>query len=229
MAVELWTCSAPSEASLLGLVAQDYHDGNNSKTQLLDRDRECCAGNSSSGHANSVQLISISSSLRPLFSTRPPRQKGRLTRGASIGQDSSPNSSFAYKEADNAMPWGPWSSRDDKEDKKPVRWTDTLNATDWSHYTDPRNVVPVVLLTATCLGSYTFYRSYLRRIPQATLVRPGFWRKRSLFGQVTSVGDGDNFRLFHTPGGRLAGWGWMPGRKVPEKRKELKDKTVCGN
>ena len=124
------------------------------------------------------------------------------------------------------MPWWPWSSRDDEERKKPVRWADTLNATDWSHYTDPRNIVPVILLTATVFGSYTFYRSYLRRIPQATLIQPDFWRKRSLFGQVTSVGDGDNFRLFHTPGGRLAGWGWMPGRKVPVERKELRDKTV---
>lgn len=40
------------------------------------------------------------------------------------------------------------------------------------------------------------------------------------------MGDGDNFRLFHTPGGRLTGWEWMPGRKVPTKREELKDRTV---
>lgn len=126
----------------------------------------------------------------------------------------------------NEMPWWSWSTNDDKDKRKPVKWTDSLNATDWSHYTDPRNVIPVVLLTATVLGSYTFYRSYLRRIPQANLIQPAFWRKRSLFGEVTSVGDGDNFRLFHTPGGRLGGWGWVPGRRVPEERKELKDKTV---
>ncbi|KAL8748249.1 MAG: hypothetical protein Q9184_007469, partial [Pyrenodesmia sp. 2 TL-2023] len=52
------------------------------------------------------------------------------------------------------------------------------------------------------------------------------WRKRSLFGYVTSVGDADNFRIFHTPGGRLAGWGWLPWRRVPDKVKELKDNTV---
>lgn len=40
-----------------------------------------------------------------------------------------------------------------------------------------------------------------------------------MFGQATSVGDGDNFRLYHTPGGRLLGWGWMPGRKVPQRPK----------
>lgn len=128
------------------------------------------------------------------------------------------------------MPWTwPWSSEGDrnKDKKKPIRWADSLNATDWTHYTDPRNVIPVVLLTATILGSYTFYRSYLRRIPQAGYIEPAFWRKRSLFGRVTSVGDGDNFRLFHTPGGRLAGWGWMRNRRVPEEKKELKDRTVC--
>ena len=124
------------------------------------------------------------------------------------------------------MPWLPWSSKPE-EKKKPVNWTDTLNATDWSHYTDPRNVIPVVLLTATVLGSYSFYVSYLRRIPQATLIHPTFWRNRSLFGRVTKVGDGDGFRLFHMPGGRLAGWEWLPWRKVPERRAGLKDKTVC--
>jgi len=43
---------------------------------------------------------------------------------------------------------------------------------------------------------------------------------------VTSVGDADNFRLFHTPGGRLTGWGWLPGRRVHDDKKWLKDKTV---
>jgi len=40
-----------------------------------------------------------------------------------------------------------------------------------------------------------------------------------MFGTATSVGDGDNFRFYHTPGGRLLGWGWMPGRKVPLRPK----------
>jgi hypothetical protein len=40
------------------------------------------------------------------------------------------------------------------------------------------------------------------------------------------VGDGDNFRVFHTPGGRLAGWGWLPWRRVPKEKKDLKNKTV---
>jgi endonuclease YncB( thermonuclease family) len=47
-----------------------------------------------------------------------------------------------------------------------------------------------------------------------------------MFGKVTRVGDADNFHLFHTPGGRLAGWEWMPGRKIPEKKSDLKGKTI---
>ena len=127
----------------------------------------------------------------------------------------------------NTMRWPFWSSDTDKdgnEKRRPVSWHDTLNATDWSHYTDPRNVIPVVLLTTTALVSVRLHRLYLRRIPEATYIRPGFFRKRSLFGTVTRVGDADNFHLFHMPGGRLTGWGWL--RKIPEEKKALKGKTV---
>jgi hypothetical protein len=104
------------------------------------------------------------------------------------------------------MPWN--SSRDDDDkQRRPVSWTDSLNATDWTHYTDPRTVVPTLLLTTTILFSVRFYRSYLRRIPEATHIRPGFFRKRSLLGTVTRVGDADNFHLFHT---RLVG-AWRAG------------------
>ena len=47
-----------------------------------------------------------------------------------------------------------------------------------------------------------------------------------MFGYVTRVGDGDNFRLYHTPGGRLVGWGWLPWRQVPTQGKGLKNMTV---
>jgi hypothetical protein len=127
------------------------------------------------------------------------------------------------------MRWPPRSSnseRDGDEKRRPVSWEDKLNATDWSHYTDPRTLIPTLLLTTTILVSVRVYRSYLRRIPEATHIRPGFFRKRSLFGTVARVGDADNFHLFHQPGGRLAGWGWLPGRKIPEKRTDLKGKTA---
>ncbi|KAI1300325.1 SNase-domain-containing protein [Xylaria venustula] len=123
------------------------------------------------------------------------------------------------------MPWWPpGSSKDDASSRRPVSWTDSLNGTDWEHYKDPRNWIPTVLVTTTALVSLQIYRSYMRRIPGAVYVQPNFFRKRSLFGQVTSVGDGDNFHLFHTPGGRLLGWGWL--RNVPSKRAELKNRTI---
>jgi len=126
----------------------------------------------------------------------------------------------------SAMRWPPWSSDASKDDdkKRPVAWANILNATNWSHYTGPETVVPTVLLTTTILLSIRVYRLYLRRIPEATHVQPGFFRKRSLFGTVTRVGDGDNFHLYHTPGGRLAGWGWL--RKVPQRPIDLKKRTV---
>ena len=84
--------------------------------------------------------------------------------------------------------------------------------------------MPVIILTTVSLGSYKIYRSLLRRIPQAKDIPQNYWRRRSLKGVVTRVGDGDGFHLYHTPGGRLAGWGWL--RQVPSKPKELKDQTI---
>jgi hypothetical protein len=132
------------------------------------------------------------------------------------------------------MPWWPFnssagsgSSKDDTPSRRPVSSPGSFNGIDWEHYKDPRSWIPTVLVTTTVLVSLQLYRSYLRRIPGAVHVQPSFFRKRSLLGKVTSVGDGDNFHFFHTPGGRLAGWGWV--RKVPDKRSELKNKTVCVN
>lgn len=112
------------------------------------------------------------------------------------------------------------------EKVRAMSWTDKLNATDWSRYADPRTIIPTVVLTGAALFSVRIYRHHLGRIPRVGSIEPKFYRKKSLFGRVTSVGDGDNFRLFHTPGGRLAGWGWLPGRGVPQGREDLKDETV---
>ncbi|KAI9753644.1 MAG: Xenotropic and polytropic retrovirus receptor 1 [Chaenotheca gracillima] len=126
------------------------------------------------------------------------------------------------------MRWPPWSSDEEesRRKRKPTSWNDSLNAINWSHYTEPRSIIPTILLTGTTLFLVHIYRSYLRRIPGSANIQPGFFRRRSLFGRVTSVGDGDGFRLFHTPGGRLAGWGWFPGRNVPTNPKALKDRTI---
>ena len=95
---------------------------------------------------------------------------------------------------------------------------------DWEHYKSPQNWLPTVVVTVAVLSTLTFYKSYLRRFPGPAYIPPKLFRRRSLFGQVTSVGDGDNFHFFHTPGGRLAGWGWL--RRVPTTKAELKGQTV---
>lgn len=96
---------------------------------------------------------------------------------------------------------------------------------------------PLVLLyglgtSITIIGGYTLYSKYFKRIQRAVDIPRYYLRSRWLYGKVTSVGDGDNFRLYHLPGGVFAGWGWI--RKVPQinKFKEVKGETIsvriCG-
>lgn len=138
------------------------------------------------------------------------------------------------------MPWlnnWPFGKKADQEDKSvSIKVTDTvnnvihqvkdLNSPRATAFSQLETWVAAGGLTIAALAGFRVYRSYLRRIPQATDIRPSFLRKRSIFGRVTSVGDGDNFRLYHTPGGRLTGWGWFPGRRVPTERKALKNQTI---
>ncbi|CAO3595843.1 unnamed protein product [Absidia cylindrospora] len=77
-----------------------------------------------------------------------------------------------------------------------------------------------------CVGAptaYIFYRFVVgKRFPTAGHIPPEAFSKRTVIrGKVTSVGDSDNFRIYHTPG---LGWGWL--RNVPTIRKELKDQTI---
>jgi hypothetical protein len=130
------------------------------------------------------------------------------------------------------MQWPPWppNSNKERDNKTYVSWADSLNGTNWSHYTDPRTV-GVVLAAAIASSIATIvagkvYRSSVRRIPEAGYIKPTFFRKKSLFGTVTRVGDGDNFHLFHQPGGRMMGWGWLPGRRLPKNKADLKGQTV---
>lgn len=109
-------------------------------------------------------------------------------------------------------------------EKAPGSWSESLSNGIRNPLATAKEWAPVVLVSLVGLGTLQLYANYLRRIPGAAYIRPNFFRSRSLFGRVTSVGDGDGFHLFHTPGGRATGWNWL--RKVPEGRKELKDRTV---
>lgn len=129
------------------------------------------------------------------------------------------------------MRWPPWSSPSPSppppspsDNNTPFARQRQRLADLWTTKADV--LLPTLILTSSILALIYGYRNYVRRIPDVTAISPNFFRRRSIFGKVTSVGDGDGFRLFHTPGGRLLGWGWFPGRKVPETRAELKEKTV---
>ncbi|EQL03161.1 hypothetical protein G6O67_007069 [Ophiocordyceps sinensis] len=128
-----------------------------------------------------------------------------------------------------AWPFGPSGSpdgsKDDDEAKKQRgSWMGLLGPLQRDPFAAAREWAPMVLFSLVGLGALQLYANYLRRIPGADYVRPSFFRSRSLFGRVTSVGDGDGFHMFHTPGGRAAGWGWL--RRVPDTRKELRDRTI---
>lgn len=127
------------------------------------------------------------------------------------------------------MRW-PWSGKDNDQKKSGLEeWTAPLNSYNWTNtFIEPKILVSSIALTVTTVAGVRFYKSYLRRIPTVNHIKPDYFRRRSLFGRVTSVGDADNFRLFHTPGGRLAGWGWLPWKRVPTKRDELSKQTVSG-
>ncbi|KAL4780454.1 putative endonuclease lcl3 [Aspergillus varians] len=137
------------------------------------------------------------------------------------------------------MRWPPWSSKpqvpadaNDEQKQYTLPFTTSQNNQtpktpfDWTSFTEPRTLIPTLVLTSAILGAARFHRSYLRRFPDAPSIPPQYYHRRSVFGKVASVGDGDNFRIFHTPGGRLAGWGWLPWKKVPREKKELKDNTI---
>lgn len=133
------------------------------------------------------------------------------------------------------MPW-PFSSsgsstgeeRNQKGDDRPK------DSTSWNELLPkPRRPfealtgwTPILLAAAGSVGSFILFQNYLKRFPGAANVQENFFRRRTLFGRVTSVGDGDGFHLYHTPGGKLAGWGWL--RKIPQARAGLKGNTVSG-
>ncbi|KAK8218266.1 hypothetical protein IWZ01DRAFT_145125 [Phyllosticta capitalensis] len=123
------------------------------------------------------------------------------------------------------MRW-PWSKQDDDQESF-LSWSKREDGSvDWDSTLTPRNLATSAAVTATSLLLIRFYKSYVRRIPSVNYIKPTYFRRKSLFGKVTRVGDADNFHLFHTPGGRLTGWGWLPWRKVPTSKQGLQSNTI---
>ncbi|SCV73052.1 BQ2448_6977 [Microbotryum intermedium] len=69
------------------------------------------------------------------------------------------------------------------------------------------------------LSSYWIWARYLRRIANVEQLTAAHLNGRALRGIVTSVGDADNFRLYHKP------W-WALYRRVPTTRADLKNQTL---
>ena len=136
------------------------------------------------------------------------------------------------KDSDTSKSLGQWAdsslpSRRPAHSSHPLLSSDDkpiITSSNWHVFPGFQTITSTILLTSVCIASYRFYRKYLRRVVAVSHISPSFFRKRSVLGKVTSVGDGDNFRIWHTPGGYLAGWGWW--RPIPTSKKELKDKTV---
>lgn len=157
-------------------------------------------------------------------------------RGSSSLQPFNP----CHRKGRVVMRWSPWSSESKTDNSsqdssflsslqksEPTQPSDNKSAIlDWKAFTEPRTLISSLVLTSGILVAIRFQRRFLRRFPDAPSISPSWLRRRTVFGKVTSVGDGDNFRIYHTPGGRLAGWGWLPWKKVPTNKKELKDQTV---
>ncbi|MBW0523048.1 hypothetical protein O181_062763 [Austropuccinia psidii MF-1] len=87
-----------------------------------------------------------------------------------------------------------------------------------------------VLTGLAIWGLKSSYKRFFYRIPNSDYVTPNMLKSKGDLGNlgglrikgfVTSVGDADNFRLYHTPG---LGWNWL--RKVPVQKTELKHRTI---
>jgi len=87
------------------------------------------------------------------------------------------------------------------------------------------------ILTSSIFGGYKFYAKFLRPIQKVTDIPVEHFSKKTLKGRVTSVGDGDNFHFYHTPGGIFGGWNWL---RFPPKTNQrgIRSKTLhvrlCG-
>ncbi|KAK9459042.1 micrococcal nuclease [Lipomyces oligophaga] len=91
-----------------------------------------------------------------------------------------------------------------------------------------RTFVESCAVTTVMLGSVYLYSRYLKRFPTAMDIPRRFIEfNRPIRGRIVYVGDGDNFRLFHTPGGMFAGWNWL--RRVPYEQKSSKTQKLSSN
>jgi endonuclease YncB( thermonuclease family) len=113
-----------------------------------------------------------------------------------------------------------WTSANKDEDTKKLTPKESIEKLQSLPFYSPEILIPTLALTTTLLTIHAIYRRRLRRIPTVSQLPPSYISThQTLFGKAVSVGDADNFRLFHTPGGRFLGWGIF--RHIPTARKDL--------
>lgn len=95
----------------------------------------------------------------------------------------------------------------------------------------PKVLILSLGVSTSVILSFRVYKRHFSRIRSYLDLTPDMLEgNRKLFGRVTRVGDGDNFRFYHMPGGVFLGWGWL--KHVPTKKADLKEQTLmirlCG-
>ncbi|CAL1697475.1 unnamed protein product [Somion occarium] len=117
-----------------------------------------------------------------------------------------------------------WSRNKDTENVD----TTKSGIREWFNDTPQEYQLAFVSFVSGCVAAsatIAFHRRYLRRLPNSEWITPDMIaKKRWIKGKVTSVGDNDNFRVYHTP---WLGWNWpLKFRRIPSTSKELKDQTI---
>lgn len=95
--------------------------------------------------------------------------------------------------------------------------------------------IKILLLSGGIAGTLFFFvklynKYFTRRRTFFDLSQNMINRQKQLYGKVVKVGDGDNFRFFHMPGGIFLGWKWLRNPKI--KKDFIKNETIlirlCG-
>lgn len=126
-----------------------------------------------------------------------------------------------------ALPDIPRRAAKEKDDEKYDSTTPSPVPSSTAAIFTPTTIISTVVLTTLLLSAQRIYSTRLLRIPNTAHLQATYLQSRptrSIFGLVTSVGDADNFRVYHTPGGMLLGWHWL--RSTPDNRKALTGQTL---
>ncbi|KAF5329709.1 hypothetical protein D9619_009157 [Psilocybe cf. subviscida] len=118
--------------------------------------------------------------------------------------------------------WIPWAKKQEKEDNLLNTIDDVFVQLIAQFEELPTPVAAGIIFglgSVATVSTVLIHKRYAHRVRNSDWVTPTLLtRKRWLKGVVTSVGDGDNFRFFHTP--TLSGYSWpFKFRRIPSTTK----------